>query len=122
LGITPTGVQADRPGAVITLATRYGGIAVLKGAGTLVCEAESTPWITITGNPGMATGGSGDVLTGIIAALAARKMPTLDAARLGVWLHGTAGDFAMWSESQEALTALDISRSLPHAFAMLRNA
>jgi NAD(P)H-hydrate epimerase len=70
----------------------------------------------------MATGGSGDVLTGIIAAMAARPMAALDAARLGVWLHGAAGDFAMWRESQEALTALDITRSLSHAFAMLRNA
>ena len=122
LGLTPATVQADRLGAVRALAVRFGGTVVLKGAGTLVCEAAGDPWITFTGNPGMATGGSGDVLTGIIAAMAARPMAAFDAARLGVWLHGTAGDFAMWRESQEALTALDITRSLSHAFAMLRNA
>jgi NAD(P)H-hydrate epimerase len=122
LGLTPAAVQADRLGAVIALAARFGGAAVLKGAGTLVCEAGGEPWITLTGNPGMATGGSGDVLTGILAALAARPMAAVDAARLAVWLHGAAGDFAMWRESQEALTALDITRSLSHAFAMLRNA
>jgi NAD(P)H-hydrate epimerase len=122
LGLTPAAVQADRLGAVIALAARFGGTVVLKGASTLVCEAAGDPWITFTGNPGMATGGSGDVLTGIIAAMAARPMAALDAARLGVWLHGAAGDFAMWRESQEALTALDITRSLSHAFAMLRNA
>jgi len=122
LGLTPATVQADRLGAVRALAARFGGTVVLKGAGTLVCEAAGDPWITFTGNPGMATGGSGDVLTGIIAAMAARPMAAFDAARLGVWLHGTAGDFAMWRESQEALTALDITRSLSHAFAMLRNA
>ncbi len=122
LQTTPTSIQSDRLRAVAELASRFGCTAVLKGAGTLVCDASGEPWITLTGNPGMATGGSGDVLTGIILALVARKMEALDAARLGVWLHGPAGDFAMWRQSQESLTALDIARSLPHAFAMLRNA
>jgi len=122
LATTPSGIQANRIGAVTALAARFGGAAILKGAGTLVCNRGGEPWITITGNPGMATGGSGDVLTGIIAAMVARKLDALDAARLGVWLHGAAGDFAMWRQSQESLTALDIARALPHAFTLLRQA
>lgn len=122
LSMTTTDIQANRVRAVTALAKRFGGIAVLKGAGTLVCSATADPWITLSGNPGMATGGSGDVLTGIIAAMAARKLETIDAVRLGVWLHGTAGDFAMWRLGQEALTATDIVRALPDAFTLLRNA
>lgn len=121
LSITSTAVQADRLRAVKLLAAQYGGTAILKGAGTLVCGDDNV-WITLSGNPGMATGGSGDVLAGIIAALAALKLDCVDAARLGVWLHGTAGDFAMWRDGQQSLTARDIAQALPHAFALLRSA
>jgi NAD(P)H-hydrate epimerase len=120
LGMTIDQVQQDRHTAACRLAAESGCVAVLKGAGTLVCAAHDEPWLNLTGNPGMATGGSGDVLAGVIAALWARGLTAMDAARLGVWLHGTAGDFAMWQVGQEALIATEIVRALPHAFALLR--
>jgi hydroxyethylthiazole kinase-like uncharacterized protein yjeF len=120
LGMTTDAVQRDRHAAACRLAAEYGSVVVLKGAGSLVCAAGDEPWLNLTGNPGMSTGGSGDVLAGVIAALWARQLAAIDAARLGVWLHGTAGDFAMWQVGQEALIATEIVRALPHAFALLR--
>ena len=71
---------------------RYGGVVVLKGAGSLVCDG--SVWLCDGGNPGMATGGMGDVLTGVIAALRAQGHSGSAAARYGVWLHAAAGDRA----------------------------
>jgi NAD(P)H-hydrate repair Nnr-like enzyme with NAD(P)H-hydrate dehydratase domain len=69
-----------------------------------------------TGNPGMATAGSGDVLTGILTGILAQGYPTLDAARLGVWVHGLAGDLSLNFESEESLLAGDIIDTLGEAF------
>ena len=88
-------IQADRLTALAALQERYGGTVVLKGSGTLVRGDGDTPIdLCDAGNPGMASGGMGDVLTGIIAGLAAQGVSLHDAARLGVWLHATAGDAA----------------------------
>jgi NAD(P)H-hydrate epimerase len=87
-------VQADRFAAVHALVARHGGVCVLKGSGTLVSGGDSPVWLCDRGNPGLASGGTGDVLTGVIAALVAQGLAALDAARLGVWLHATAGDAA----------------------------
>jgi len=91
---TAAAVQADRRGAVTALQSRYGGVAVLKGSGTLVATGAAVPWFCGAGNPGMATAGMGDVLTGIIAALLAQGLEPEAAAVVGVHIHARAGDLA----------------------------
>lgn len=93
-------------------------IVVLKGAGTVVTDGHRH-CINKTGNPGMATGGSGDVLTGIIAALIAQGLPRFDAAILGVHVHGLAGDLAARKFGQVSLIASDLIDLLPQAFLRL---
>lgn len=85
-------IQADRYGAVQELAERYGATVILKGAGSLIHAPQGEIWRNISGNPGMAAPGMGDVLAGMIAALAAQGLDLLRAAQLGVYLHGAAGD------------------------------
>lgn len=92
LGCTVQEVQADRPAAVCALAARYDCVAVLKGAGTLVAAPGREPVQNTTGNSGLARGGSGDVLAGMLAALLAQGMPPFEAAACAVWLHGAAAD------------------------------
>lgn len=94
LGLSTARIEDDRFEAVRALRARYGGIAVLKGAGTLVCGPEDAIAVCTAGNPGMATGGMGDVLAGLIAGLIAQRMNLADAAGLGVLLHAEAGDRA----------------------------
>ena len=88
---------------------------VLKGHRTLVTDGHRQA-INATGNPGMATGGSGDVLTGLITALACQTSRPFDAARLGVHLHGLAGDLAAEELGQVSLIASDLIQYLPEAF------
>jgi ADP-dependent NAD(P)H-hydrate dehydratase / NAD(P)H-hydrate epimerase len=92
LGVANAEVQADRAAAARALAQRSGAVAVLKGARTVVAHPDGRLSINPTGGPGLAAGGSGDVLAGVIGALLARKLPAWDAARLGAYLHGLAGD------------------------------
>ena len=96
LGETTTWIQSNRPEAAarLTKENLSGVIAVLKGAGTLIARQGGVESVSLGGNPGMATAGSGDVLTGIVGALLARGMGSLAAAELGVWLHARAGDEA----------------------------
>lgn len=94
LGCSAHEVQSDRFDAVRRLVERFGGVCVLKGPGTLVLEAGGDIAVAQGGNPGMAAGGMGDVLTGIIAGLAAQGLSLAEAARLGVCLHARAGDLA----------------------------
>ena len=90
-------------------------VVVLKGAGTVVTDGGKV-YINKTGNPGMATAGSGDVLTGIITALVGQGLDNFDAAVLGVYIHGLAGDIAAEKVGQISLMATDIIESLPDAF------
>ena len=106
LGITTEQIQADRLHAVQTLQQRYGGVCVLKGAGSLVCAPESIALCEV-GNPGMASGGMGDVLTGIIAALLAQGLSLVDAACAGVYIHAKAGDRAA-QDGERGLLASDL--------------
>lgn len=93
LGATVTEIQSDRFAAARAIAQRYGGVCVLKGSGTIICtQDDPIPWLCDRGNPGLAIAGSGDVLTGVIAALIAQGLHPMDAARLGVWVHASAGD------------------------------
>lgn len=106
LGTTTQRIQRDRFGAARAIVERFGGVCVLKGAGTLVVSATDL-WLCDRGNPGMASGGTGDVLTGIIAALRGQGLSSLDAACLGVWLHAVAGDDAA-AEGEVGLIASDL--------------
>lgn len=99
LGMTTAEIQADRFAAVRELVASYGGVCVLKGAGTLIASLyNGVVTVCDRGNPGMATGGMGDVLTGTIAGLRAQGLSSPDAAQLGVWVHAAAGDAAAAGE------------------------
>jgi NAD(P)H-hydrate epimerase len=106
LGCDTVAVQADRFAAVIDLQRRYGGVAVLKGNGSLVTDGAAI-LLSDYGNPGMASGGMGDVLSGVIGALLAQRLPALEAAALGVCLHGAAADLAA-GEGERGLLATDL--------------
>ncbi len=109
LGTEISEVQGDRFASVRRLQERFGGVVVLKGAGTLVLGASGKPpGVCDAGNPGMATAGTGDVLTGVIAALIAQGMSPEDAACSGVCLHATAGDVAAAEGGERGLLASDL--------------
>ena len=105
----------ERQEQALQLSQHTNSIIVLKGAGTVVTDGEKV-YINKTGNPGMATAGSGDVLTGIITALLGQGMSNFDAAVLGVYIHGLAGDIAAEKFGQVSLMTTDIIDSLPDAF------
>lgn len=112
LGLSAAQVQSQRPDAALQLSSLGGGcVAALKGAGTLIAEADKLAGICLGGNPRMATPGSGDVLSGIGGALLARGFAPLDAAKLAVWLHARAGDEAAL-KTESALLASDIIGSI----------
>ena len=109
LKMIPAQVEADRFAAVEELALRFGGVAVLKGAGSLIAsKADGLVALCATGNPGMASAGMGDVLTGVITALVAQGLPLFAAARTGVYLHGQAGDQAAQIDGERGLRATDL--------------
>lgn len=95
LGIKTADVQADRLAAATRIALELGCVTVLKGAGTVIAHPDGRIVINSTGNPGMASGGTGDALAGMLAAFLAMGLEAWDAARLGVYLHGAAGDAAL---------------------------
>jgi NAD(P)H-hydrate epimerase len=103
------------------LSVKHNIIVVLKGAHTSITMSNGTCFFNTTGNPGMATAGSGDVLTGIILSLLAQRYSPEEAAVLGVYLHGLAGDLAADEIGQEALIASDITEHLGKAFFSLRS-
>lgn len=107
LGTSTAVVQADRLGALGQLCSTYGGTVVLKGAGTLVGRAGDTPLLCERGNPGMASAGMGDVLTGVIAGILAQLGDPLVAARIGVLVHALAGDAAA-RDGERGLIARDV--------------
>ncbi len=109
LGQTTESVQEDRFAAVAALQQRYGGVVVLKGAGTLIHDGKHC-YLAPVGNPGLATGGSGDLLSGIIASLLAQGLPPVAAACCGVCVHGEAADAAA-VDGQRGMLASDL---LPH--------
>jgi NAD(P)H-hydrate epimerase len=115
LDSTTGDVQADRFAAVAALQQRYGGAVVLKGNGSLIADGNEV-LLSDYGNPGMASGGMGDVLSGVIGALLAQGLPAVEAAALGVCLHGAAADLAA-EDGQRGLVATDL---MPHLRALLR--
>jgi ADP-dependent NAD(P)H-hydrate dehydratase len=109
-------VQSDRIGRATRMAALSGSlVVVLKGAGTVVTDG-SRYYINTTGNPGMATGGTGDVLTGVIAALLAQNLSPFEAAQIGVFIHGLAGDIARDQNGEIGMIAGDMIDALPDAF------
>jgi ADP-dependent NAD(P)H-hydrate dehydratase len=105
----------EQVAAAKQLAKDWGVVLVLKGQHTLITDGEQHA-VNQTGNPGMATGGSGDVLTGIITALVCQKLSPFDAAVLGCHVHGLAGDLAAAEIGQVSLIATDLIEYLPDAF------
>jgi len=116
LGLTPGEVQRDRVTAAATAAERFHAVVVLKGAGTVVARAGEPPRINPTGNPGMASGGTGDVLTGLAAGLLGQGLDPYAAAGAAVYLHGLAGDLAAAELGEACLIAGDLLGWLPEAF------
>jgi NAD(P)H-hydrate epimerase len=115
-GSTVAEVESDRIGTARSFAREFGLWLVLKGARTVVASPDGRVSINGSGNPGMASGGMGDVLTGVIAALLAQGYPPEDACRLGVFAHGLAADMAAGSKGEMGLAARDVKERLPHAF------
>ncbi len=111
LGTTTNDVQRDRFGSAAAIADRYRAVVVLKGAGTIVAAAGRVPLVLDAGNPGMATGGMGDVLAGVIAALMGQGMAPFDAACAGALLHSAAGDAAA-ADGERGLLAADLMPQL----------
>ena len=112
LGVDTKTIQEDRLNAVHRLREKYNAVVVLKGAGTLVADEEGTGLVS-AGNPGMASGGMGDLLTGVIAGLVAQGMPLGAAARAGACLHAVAGDAAAASGGERGLLAADLLPWIP---------
>ena len=114
-GLLREEMPAEKPEQALQFARRTNTVVVLKGAGTIVTDGEKV-YINKTGNPGMATAGSGDVLTGVITALLGQGLDDFDAAVLGVYIHGLAGDIAAEKTGQVSLIATDIAQALGDAF------
>jgi NAD(P)H-hydrate epimerase len=118
-GLLREKLPVERQEQALQLARQTNTVVVLKGAGTVVVDGEKV-YINKTGNPGMATAGSGDVLTGIITALLGQGLSDFDAAVLGVYIHGLAGDIATEKFGQVSLMTTDIIDSLPDTFLRYR--
>ncbi len=114
-------ISSERLPAATEFAKKHGVTVVLKGANTIISEADGKAHINFTGNPGMAKGGSGDVLAGIIASFAAQGMPPIEAAICGVHIHGAAGDKAADRYSVHSLTPTDIIFELSTVFGDIEN-
>lgn len=108
LACSTTDIQLDRCKSAHLIQQQYGGTVVLKGAGSIVKSGESETYICVAGNPGMATAGMGDVLSGVIGGLVAQGLSLADAAKLGVWLHAQAGDEAVLKQGERGLVASDL--------------
>ncbi len=115
VGLPAAQVQQNRAALCRRLARSIGGVVALKGAATLVADAEERLRINRTGNPGMASAGTGDVLTGMIGSLIAQGMSPFDAASVGVYLHGLAGDLAAAEKGERGLIASDVLEKIPSA-------
>jgi NAD(P)H-hydrate epimerase len=120
LGCATADVLARRLPAARELAAATGAVVVLKGRRTLVAAPDGTAAVNPTGNPGMATGGTGDVLAGMVGALLARGLPAFAAAAAAVFLHGRAGDLAAGAHAPESLLAGDVLATIGAAIASVR--
>jgi NAD(P)H-hydrate epimerase len=122
LGSEPAELNRDRVGAALRLAEASGAVAVLKGAATVVADPMGRVRVNATGGPVLAAGGSGDVLTGVIAALLAQGLGPFDAACVGAFLHGAAGDRLAREVGSAGVLASELAGALPGAAEELRAA
>ena len=120
-GRSVTEVEADRIAIVQETAARLGAFVVLKGAHSLIGNPDGQVYINLSGNSGMATPGSGDVLTGAIAAMSGLGLGIPEAARMGVFVHGVAGDLAVAETGADGVVASDILQMLPAAMRQTRD-
>jgi NAD(P)H-hydrate epimerase len=122
-GLSIQQVQQDRVGISRAFAREHTVIVVLKGHRTLVAQPDGQVWVNTTGNPGMATGGTGDILTGMVAGMIAQNTQRPREAVTGaVYLHGLAGDIACQAMGEQSLVASDLIKALPEAFRRVREA
>ncbi len=123
-GKSAADIQARRVEAAREFSALHEHVLILKGHRTLIAAPDGQVWVNPTGNPGMATGGTGDVLTGIIAGLLAQypSRPAHEVARAGVYLHGLAGDIAVQEFGEASMIAGDLLETLPRAFQSLAKA
>jgi NAD(P)H-hydrate epimerase len=120
-GVSVAEIQANRVGAAREFARRHRSVVVLKGFRTVIGYASGEVWVVATGNPGMATGGTGDILTGMVAGAVAQFPNQLEeAVRAAVFLHGLAGDAAAERMGEETMVATDLLAYLPAAFRRMR--
>jgi len=119
LGGEVSSVESDREGVAGELALRSGAVVVLKGPGTVITDGRRLV-VNSTGNSGLATGGSGDVLSGLVTGLLARGMSPFEASWLGVYLHGLAADLAVVELGESALIASDLPDWIPAAFGVAK--
>jgi NAD(P)H-hydrate epimerase len=115
VGLSSVEVRKDRIKIASDFAVKHKVTLVLKGAGTVVAGPDGEVFINSTGNPGMATGGTGDVLTGMIGSLLAQDYPAVQAAGLGVYLHGLSGDLAAKEKGEMGMIAGDLIEKIPEA-------
>jgi NAD(P)H-hydrate epimerase len=121
LGISAAEVQRDRLNIARNFARDHELIVVLKGHRTLIAQPNGEVWVNTTGNPGMATGGTGDILTGMIAGMIAQHPSDLVKAVIAaVYLHGRAGDVTCETMGEQSLLATDLVRDLPEAIRRVR--
>jgi NAD(P)H-hydrate epimerase len=118
LGCSTQEIEADRFAAARALSEQYTAIVALKGAGTIIDNGRQS-WVCSLGNPGMASGGMGDVLSGLIGGLLAQGLSPQRACILGVWLHSRAADLAHLKYDDRALLASDLFTTLAHALCEL---
>jgi ADP-dependent NAD(P)H-hydrate dehydratase / NAD(P)H-hydrate epimerase len=121
-GLSIAEIQANRLEVARKFAREHQIVVVLKGHRTLIASPDGTVWVNPTGNPGMATGGTGDILTGMVAGIIAQHpRQAFEATALAVYLHGLAGDIAAQYFGEGSLVATDLVRYLPEAFARAHN-
>jgi hydroxyethylthiazole kinase-like uncharacterized protein yjeF len=116
IGKPTADIQRDRQGCALGLAKEWNVVVVLKGAGTVVASPDGGVAVNTTGGAGLACGGTGDVLTGLIGGLLAQGISPWDAAMVGVYLHGLAGDLAAEERTEWGMVAGDVVRALPAAW------
>ena len=121
MGCSVADVQSDRIGVAQNFAKERGVVLVLKGAPTVIADPQGTVYLNTTGNPGLASGGTGDVLTGAIAGFLAQGLDLADAAILGVYVHGLAGDMAAMTQGEVGMLAGDVLHHLPSAIQQLND-
>jgi NAD(P)H-hydrate epimerase len=120
LGTTVAEVEADRLAAARAIATRSRAVVALKGARTVVCDADEFCWINPTGSSALGTGGSGDVLAGLVGALLGQGLTAADAARVAVFAHGRAGELLATRHGERGVMSSDLPLELASVLRALR--